>query len=64
MTARRILLGALLSLSAAACGKREPDFDKRYDAASARISQAARDIDAQIAATGAPAPAERADATR
>lgn len=53
-----VAMAALLAL--AAC-HREPDFDERYDAASAKISQAAADIDAQIAGTSAPpteAPAE------
>lgn len=52
-----IVIGGLLSL--AGCTN-EPDFDERYDAASARIQAAAQDIDAQIAATGAPLEAAEA----
>lgn len=51
MTARPAILGLILLL--AAC-KREPDFDARYKAADAKISQTSSEIDARIAATGAP----------
>lgn len=47
------LLGAALALGGC---KDKPDFDERYDAAKAKISQAAGEIDAQITATDAPPP--------
>lgn len=46
-----VLLAMLGILSACS---READFDKRYDDASAKMSEMARDIDAQVAATSVP----------
>lgn len=52
MRIRPVLLLALpLVMTIGAC-KREPDFDERYRAASAKVTQTAEEIDAQI--TGAP----------
>ena len=44
----------LLLAGLGACSS-EPDFDERYGAASARITETAHDIDASIAGTGVPA---------
>lgn len=60
---RPIVLALTLAMALTACGKRQPDFDERYDAASARISEAATDIDTRIAASGSPQ-GEATDAAR
>lgn len=51
----RPILFALTAVTAlAACGRREPDFDERYKATNARISEKAAEIDARITASGTP----------
>lgn len=51
----RLEFGVVLLLAALTACSSEPDFDERYDAASAKITQTARDIDSRIAGTEAPA---------
>ncbi|MPS69203.1 MAG: hypothetical protein E2586_11965 [Novosphingobium sp.] len=46
-----LLLVAILALSAC---HREPSFDERYETASKKIGETAKDIDAQITGTGTP----------
>ncbi|MCT2401075.1 hypothetical protein [Novosphingobium mangrovi (ex Huang et al. 2023)] len=53
--ARATLAALTFALTLAAC-KREPDFNERYEAASAKVTQTAREIDDRIAATGVPEP--------
>lgn len=59
--ARRGAALSLLMLAALAACKAEPDFDERYEAANAKITKTARDIDARIAGTEAPPQEEPAD---
>lgn len=51
---RRAAIVAVAQLVLLAGCHREPDFDERFDATSARIEKAARDIDAQVEASGTP----------
>lgn len=48
---RLAMLAVLVLLCAC---KREPTFDERYDAAAKQITKTAKEIDADISATGAP----------
>ncbi|MFC0203360.1 hypothetical protein [Novosphingobium soli] len=52
-----VALGALLVLLSGC--KREPTFEERYEAANHTVVERAKQIDAQIAGTGAP-PADSA----
>jgi hypothetical protein len=45
---------ALAILALLSACKREPTFDQRYDAAAKHINQTAKEIDAEISATGVP----------
>lgn len=49
-------IAALSLLAGLTACSAEPDFDERYEAANAKITKTARDIDARIAGTGVPAP--------
>ncbi|MCJ2177432.1 hypothetical protein [Novosphingobium album (ex Hu et al. 2023)] len=50
---RRTIL-VLLVLTASGCSQRQPGFDERYDAASAKIGKMAEDIDARVSASEMP----------
>lgn len=47
---------AIAALAGVTACRREPDFDKRYAAAASDIQRKAREIEAQVNASGTPEP--------